>query len=43
MFVAWPLFLLQVLFLLLELLVKLEPEPAVLQAVLIAVELKAHN
>jgi len=43
MFVAWPLLLSQVLFLLLVLLVELEPEPTVLQAVLATIELKTCN
>jgi len=43
MFVAWPLLLPRVLLLSPILLVKSEPKPAVLQAALVAVELKAHN
>jgi len=43
MFVVWLLLLPQVLFLFLVLLVELEPEPIVLQAVLVAIELRAHN
>jgi len=43
MFVAWSLLLFQMLLFSPVLLVEPKPEPAVLQAILIAIELKAYN